>query len=64
MAGKAKRSGESRVHSVRWTAEEWKGIEAKAKQLADSVRPQFPMKIEPVDVIRMAVRTFIDGEDK
>jgi hypothetical protein len=61
MAGKAKvKAATSRVHSVRWTAEEWKQLQAKAK----SMTAELPLPVEPVDVIRIAVKAYLDGGAK
>jgi hypothetical protein len=59
MAGKAKVK-QSRVHSVRWTAEEWKQLQAKAREMTRDL----PVPVEPVDVIRAAVREYLNGGEK
>jgi hypothetical protein len=62
MAGKtkAKKKPTSRVHSVRWDAPEWGRIEDKARQMT----AELPMAVEPVDVIRIAVRQYLEGSEK
>jgi hypothetical protein len=61
MAGKVKvKAATSRVHSVRWTADEWKQLQAKAKSLT----AELPLPVEPVDVIRIAVRQYLEGSEK
>lgn len=50
----------SRVHSVRWTAEEWKQIQARAKALSK----EWPLPASEVDVIRIAVRAYINGQTR
>jgi hypothetical protein len=59
MASKAKVK-QSRVHSVRWTAEEWRQIQAKAKEMTRAL----PVPVEEVDVIRIAVRQYLEGSEK
>jgi hypothetical protein len=61
MAGKTKaKKPTSRVHSVRWTRDEWKALEAKAV----SMSAVYPLPVEPVDVIRIAVRQYLEGSEK
>jgi hypothetical protein len=64
MASKAKakkaKPGRTLVHSVRWDTDEFRRIEARAKQLSEETR----LRMAPQDVVRIAVRAYLEGSDK
>jgi hypothetical protein len=70
MAGKAKvkrrnfgpnkKATTTLVHSIRWEREEFRRIEQRAKELTEETR----LRMAPQDVVRIAVREYLNGGEK
>ncbi len=52
--------GRTLVHSVRWETAEFERIEERARQLAEETR----LRMAPQDVVRIAVRQYLEGSEK
>ena len=60
MASKQKAKwATSKTHTVRWAKEEWQAITKGAADMTAECPP--PMVITPQDLIRIAVRQFLDA---